>query len=60
MYRKVFDQYVMNVVEFGSLTKAASFLNISQPALSMGLNSLEKEIGIKIFDRRAVPVKLTL
>ena len=49
----------MKVAEYGTLTKAATALGISQPALSSGLNSLEKELGIRIFNRRSVPVSLT-
>ena len=59
MDKRIYDNYVLQVAEQGSLTKAASALGISQPALSSGLNSLEKETGIRIFNRRSVPVTFT-
>ena len=59
MNRQIYDNYVTQVVKHGSLTNAAKALKISQPALSQGLNALEKEIGLKIFNRRANPITLT-
>lgn len=59
MDRRVYDNYVFMVAKLGSLTKAANALGISQPALSSGLNSLEKDVGIKIFDRKCVPIAFT-
>lgn len=59
MDRRVYDNYVMKVAEYGTLTKAAAALGISQPALSSGLNSLEKDVGIRIFNRRSVPISFT-
>lgn len=56
---RVYDNYVFMVAKLGSLTKAASALGISQPALSSGLNNLEKEMGIKIFDRKCSPIVFT-
>ena len=59
MNKQLLDNYVVKIIEHGSLTQAAKALGISQPALSQGLNALEKEIGIKIFNRRANPITLT-
>ena len=59
MDRRVYDNYVLKVAEYGTLTKAAAALGISQPALSSGLSSLEKEVGIRIFNRRSVPISFT-
>ena len=59
MDRRIYDNYVIKIAECGSLTRAAAELGITQPALSSGLNHLEKEIGIRIFDRRHIPVRLT-
>ncbi len=56
---KKYDDYVFQIFAAGSLTKAAENLGISQPALSLGLNKLEKELGFKIFDRRTTPLRLT-
>lgn len=47
------------VVEAGSLTKAAVLLHISQPALSMAINSLERELGTSLLIRTTRPLQLT-
>ena len=54
-----YDNYIFQIVATGSLTKAAEVLGISQPALSLGLNKLEKELGFKIFNRKTVPLSFT-
>ena len=51
--------YFLKTVEEGNLTKAARSLSISQPALSMGLNGLEKKLGFRLLNRRTTPVTLT-
>lgn len=53
------NKYVLCIYENGGLTSAAKSLGISQPALSMALNSLEKKLGFHIFDRSSKPVSLT-
>ena len=59
MDRRIYDRYVMEVARYGSLKKAAEALGISQPALSSGLNGLENDVGIRIFNRRTIPVSFT-
>lgn len=59
MDRRVYDNYVIQIVEQGNLSKAAAFLGISQPALSSGLTALENELGFKIFHRKRVPITFT-
>lgn len=59
MDRRVYDNYVIQIVKHGNLSKAALHLGISQPALSSGLNSLESELGFKIFNRKRVPITFT-
>ena len=59
MDQRIYNKYVMEVLHNGNLTNAAHALGISQPALSSGITSLEKELGFKIFNRRTVPVSLT-
>lgn len=51
--------YVITVAEEQNLTKAAERLFISQPALTAALNKLDAELGVKLFDRKRPPVKLT-
>ena len=51
--------YVIAVAEEQNLTKAAERLFISQPALTSALNKLDAEFGVKLFDRKRPPMKLT-
>lgn len=51
--------YALAVAKRGSYKQAAERLSISQPALSMQIQKLEDEIGIRIFDRTGSPVKIT-
>ncbi len=44
---------------YGSLTRAANELNISQPAVSQSLKQLEKSLGVILFQRAAKGVTLT-
>lgn len=59
MDRRVYDNYIVQIVKQGNLSKAAAHLGISQPALSSGLTSLENELGFKIFNRKRVPITFT-
>lgn len=51
--------YIMAVINTGSITKAARSLYISQPALSQSIKRLEKELGTDLLDRSNVPITLT-
>lgn len=57
MYEKL--DYVLAVAEELNLTRAAKKLYISQPTLTLYLNRLETELGVRLFDRSKVPVRLT-
>ena len=57
--RRVYDNYIIMIVQQGNLSKAAAQLGISQPALSSGLTALENELGFKIFNRKRVPITFT-
>ncbi|MFW5846306.1 MAG: LysR family transcriptional regulator [Planctomycetota bacterium] len=50
---------VLTVARLGSFTRAAHELGLSQPALSRQVMSLEKKLGIRLFDRVGRTVRLT-
>ncbi len=47
------------VVDFGSYTKAAQFLGITQPSVSTQLKRLQELLGTELFDKRGQGVRLT-
>lgn len=51
--------YVCTLAEYGNMSKAAKKLFISQPALSLYINNLEKTMGSKLFIRKDNYYKLT-
>ena len=44
-------QILINVVQFGSMAKAASHLGISQPSVSQAIADLEQAVGARLLDR---------
>lgn len=52
-------QYVIELSKTRSFSQVSEKLNISQPALSKQILNLEKELGVKLFDRNTVPFTLT-
>lgn len=52
-------EYVMAVVQEGSITAASKKLFISQPALSQALKQIEQELGAQLFDRSGDRLRLT-
>ncbi len=52
-------KYILAISETGSMNKAAEQLYVSQPSLTSSVQELEKEVGIKIFNRSGRGVTLT-
>ena len=48
-----------HVAKTEQISKAAEILNVSQPAISQQIKSLEDQIGFKLFSRSKKGVKLT-
>jgi len=46
------------VVDHGSVTAAADALSVSQPAVSQTIRSLERDLGVAVFDRIGRNVRL--
>lgn len=52
-------QYFVKVAQTGSITQAAKQLYVSQPALSVTISRLEKDIAVTLFHRSANKIVLT-
>ena len=52
-------EYVAEVANQKSFTRAADKINVTQSTLSHQIAKLEKELGIKLFERKARTVRLT-
>lgn len=52
-------QYAIMLAKTRNFSQAAQNLNMSQPAFSKHIISLENEVGIKLFDRSTNPLTLT-
>lgn len=50
--------YFRHVARTENISKSASELHISQPALSKMISILEKDLGVKLFDRQGKHIKL--
>jgi DNA-binding transcriptional LysR family regulator len=59
----VLDVYELNIflvaAETENFSKAAHQLNLTQPAVSMQINSLEKKLGVMLFHRAGRTLRLT-
>ena len=51
-------RYFITAAQFQNLSKAASVLNVTQPALSKSISKLEAELGVMLFDRSGKKVTL--
>lgn len=52
-------EYVRSIARYGTISKAAEMLYISQPALSQSLAKLESDLGVKLFQRHGNRMILT-
>jgi DNA-binding transcriptional LysR family regulator len=50
---------LMTVVQAGNMSKAASLLNTTQPAISRSIAELERTIGVRLLDRNSQGVEVT-
>lgn len=51
-------EYFLALARIGSVSGAADFLHLSQPALSKSIKNLEKEVGVQLFDRLGNRVRI--
>ncbi|MBL6666762.1 MAG: hydrogen peroxide-inducible genes activator [Flavobacteriaceae bacterium] len=51
--------YMTAVAEYGNFTIAADKCFVTQPTLSMQVQKLEEELGVKIFNRATKPIAIT-
>ncbi len=52
-------QYALQLRKYQNFKRAAEVLSISQPGLSLQIQKLEDEIGIKLFNRNTSPLEVT-
>lgn len=52
-------QYAIRLAQIGSFSQTAEAMKITQPSLSKQILSLEKDLGVQLFDRSCTPIKLT-
>jgi DNA-binding transcriptional LysR family regulator len=51
---------LLAVAQCGSMAKAAAHLSVSQPAVSKAIADMEATIGVRLFERTAQGVELTM
>lgn len=52
-------EYIVEIAKDGNITRAAERLHVSQPTLSVFLRSLEKELGLSLFQRQGNRLVIT-
>lgn len=52
-------QYIIAVAEAGSFSKAADICHAEQSTISQQVRTMEEKLGVQIFDRNTLPIKIT-
>lgn len=52
-------QYFVAVCEYGTISKSAEMLHISQPSISLAIKDLEEQFGVTLFERENKRLLLT-
>ncbi|MGN0372683.1 MAG: LysR family transcriptional regulator, partial [Enterocloster sp.] len=52
-------QYFVAVCEYGTISKSAEMLHVSQPSVSLAIKDLEEQFGVALFDRQNKRFQLT-
>jgi len=52
-------RYFLAVCKFGSYTKAAESMYVSQPTVSFAIRELENECGTPLFEKKGNTISLT-
>ncbi len=49
----------IHAAQLGSISRAAARMMLSQPSVSLQIQALERELGVKVFERRGPTIRLT-
>lgn len=52
-------EYLVTFTKAQTLAKTAAALNVTQPTVTRGMQRLEEEFGVKLFDRQPNCITLT-
>ena len=52
-------KYIITVARTGNISQAARELYLSQPALTKAIQKTEEELGVRLFERDSLPLRLT-
>ena len=52
-------EYIAAIARYGGISQAADALQIAQPTLSKFLKKVEADIGVELFDRTTIPIRIT-
>lgn len=52
------DEMFLTIVDCGSLSKAAEIMYMTQPSLTKKIKSLEKKLGVELFEHNTKPLRL--